>query len=496
MLDESLSLRDEGLSAYHQRHIKQGALGAFLLAVDEGRIPEGSVLIVEGLDRLSRAEPLHAQAQLGQIINAGITVVTASDGREYNRVGLKNQPMDLVYSLLVMIRAHEESDTKSKRVKASIRRLCEGWLAGSYRGIIRNGKDPSWLRWDGQAWHLIPERVEAVRYAIELYKQGNGATRAARKMAESGMALTDRPMAGQQLYRLVKLPALRGAKRISVDGEDYLLEDYYPRLMSDDEFSELESVGAVRHGRRGASDIVGIVTGVGITYCGYCGTALVAQNLVSRAREDGSIADGHRRLHCVSYSNGLGCSAASCSSVPVEKAVLSYCSDQMNLTRLLEPAEDGQLLQKRLQTARRKHGEVEKKLSRVTDALLAADQGVAPLAFVRKGRELEAELAVLQAELDQLEREQNAQGKSRTPAAAEQWEKLASVAGDIYNPAREQLRQLVLDTFSRIVVYMRGLVADPKSKTIAVLLVSRSGQRVLLEVDRRSGEWVSRSDRV
>ena len=74
VLDESLSLRDEGLSAYHQQHVKQGALGAFLLAVSEGRIPEGSVLIVEGLDRLSRAEPIQAQAQLAQIINAGITV--------------------------------------------------------------------------------------------------------------------------------------------------------------------------------------------------------------------------------------------------------------------------------------------------------------------------------------------------------------------------------------------------------------------------------------
>lgn len=130
-LDESLSLRDEGLSAYHQQHVKQGALGAFLKAVDEGRIPEGSVLIVEGLDRLSRAEPIQAQAQLAQIINAGITVVTASDGREYNRAGLKAQPMDLVYSLLVMIRAHEESDTKSKRVRAAIRRQCEGWKAGT-----------------------------------------------------------------------------------------------------------------------------------------------------------------------------------------------------------------------------------------------------------------------------------------------------------------------------------------------------------------------------
>jgi hypothetical protein len=39
------------------------------------------------LDRLSRAEPIQAQAQLTQTINAGITVVTASDGLEYIQPG-------------------------------------------------------------------------------------------------------------------------------------------------------------------------------------------------------------------------------------------------------------------------------------------------------------------------------------------------------------------------------------------------------------------------
>lgn len=91
-LDASPSLPGEGLSAYHQRHVRQGGLGVFLR-------------VVEGLDRLSRAEPLQAQSQLARIVNAGITVVTASDGRKYSRERLKAQPMDIVYSLLVMIRA-------------------------------------------------------------------------------------------------------------------------------------------------------------------------------------------------------------------------------------------------------------------------------------------------------------------------------------------------------------------------------------------------------
>ncbi|WP_267105261.1 recombinase family protein [Xanthomonas sacchari] len=56
-LDSELSMQDACLSAYHQRHVTKGAFGVFLAAIDEGRIPSGSVLVVEGLDRLSRAVP-------------------------------------------------------------------------------------------------------------------------------------------------------------------------------------------------------------------------------------------------------------------------------------------------------------------------------------------------------------------------------------------------------------------------------------------------------
>lgn len=493
MLDESLSLRDEGLSAYHQQHIKQGALGAFLLAVSEGRIPDGSVLIVEGLDRLSRAEPIQAQAQLAQIINAGITVVTASDGREYNRAGLKAQPMDLVYSLLVMIRAHEESDTKSKRVTASIRRLCEGWQAGTYRGLVRNGKDPAWLEWTGSEWHLVPERVAAVRRALELYKQGLGAGRASKLMHEEGYALTDWGIAGQQIYRLIKLPALRGAKRISVGGEDYLLEGYYPALLTDAEYDDLQLLAGQRHRRRGAGEIPGIITGIGRTYCGYCGTALVAQNLMSRAKEDGRLVDGHRRLHCTSYSKQGGCGAGgSCSVVPIERAILNYCGEQLNLQRLHETPDDGRGMREQLATFRRKATELERQLGKITDAVLADDSGASPLAFVRRAREVEQQLGEAQAEVQQLERLLAQRSSTVEPAQAALWQALASKVEANDYAARDQVRQLVMDTFERIVVYMRGIGEEGRqSKNIDVMLVPKAGRPLLIRVDRRTGTWLA-----
>lgn len=496
ILDSTLSLRDEGLSAYHERHVKQGALGVFLQAIEAGRIASGSVLVVEGLDRLSRAEPLQAQAQLAQIINAGITVVTASDGREYNRAGLKSQPMDLVYSLLVMIRAHEESDTKSKRVKAAIRRQCEGWKAGTFRGLIRNGKDPQWVCWTGDAWELIPERVAAVRRALELYQQGMGAGRAANLMHQEGHELTDWGVSGLQIYRLIKLPALRGAKRLSVDGEDYELDDYYPRILTDAEWGELQHLAGQRHRRRGHGEIPGIVTGVGLTYCGYCGTALVAQNLMNRKRKDGTMADGHRRLHCTSYSKNGGCSAGgSCSVVPVERALMNFCSDQFNLQRLLQDGDRGSGLHHQVIAARAEVDKLAGQLAKVTDALLADDSGAAPLAFVRKARELEQQQNEAEHKLKDLEYQVAALSSVARPAHAERWSELSAEveAGDLN--AREQVRQLVLDTFERIVIYMRGVGAsDRSSRTIDVQLLSRTGQHRLLQIDRRSGAWVASED--
>lgn len=490
-LDESLSLRDEGLSAYHQRHVKQGALGVFLQAVEDGLIADGSVLVVEGLDRLSRAEPIQAQAQLAQIINAGITVVTASDGREYNRAGLKAQPMDLVYSLLVMIRAHEESDTKSKRVKAAIRRQCEGWIAGTYRGIIRNGKDPQWLHWDGQVFQLLPERVEGVRLVIELFRQGYGSVRIIRELTERGLSVTTKGITALQVHRLVRLPALMGVKVLELDGETYRLEGYYPSILTADEFADLSLLVDSRVRRKGKGEIPGLVTGLGITYCGYCGTAVVGQNVMHRAKADGSLSDGHRRLICVGYSHNKGCPVGgSCSVVPIEKALMSYCTDRMNLSSLLEGNDQSQLIQARLVVAKTEAAQFEQQLKRVSDALLAAEGGAAPLVFVRKARELEELLSAKQKDIAQAERELLAVSNRDQPGLSEAWAELSSGVEMMDFDARMKVRHLVRDTFERIVVYHHGMQATARDgNVIDLLLVGKGGQPRLLRIDRKTGEW-------
>lgn len=76
-------------------------------------MPVGFVLIVEQLDRLSRAEPIVAQTRLAAIVMAGIRVITAADNREYSRETLKKEPFGLITSPITMVRAWEESESKS-----------------------------------------------------------------------------------------------------------------------------------------------------------------------------------------------------------------------------------------------------------------------------------------------------------------------------------------------------------------------------------------------
>ncbi|HEM7896953.1 TPA: recombinase family protein [Burkholderia cenocepacia] len=491
-LDASLSLRDEGLSAYHQRHVRQGALGVFLRAVEDGQVPPGSVLIVEGLDRLSRAEPLQAQAQLAQIVNAGITVVTASDGREYNRERLKAQPMDLVYSLLVMIRAHEESDTKSKRVKAAIRRQCQGWIAGTWRAPIRVGKDPHWVReTETGGFELADERATAVRLVIEMFKQGHGAVRIVRELADRGLKITDSGRsASSHIYRLLANRMLIGEKSVEVDGETFRLEGYYPALLTAVEFAELRYLAEQRGRRKGKGEIPGVVTGLGITYCGYCGAAVVAQNLMGRRRmADGRPAPGHRRLHCVTYSQGAGCKVSgSCSVVPVERALMHYCSDQINLTRLLEGDTGTASLSAQLASARQRVAELETQVQRVTDALLT-DDGEPPAAVLRRVRELESQLTSQRRDVDSFEHHLAASASNVAPAAAEAWRQLVNGVEHLNYDARMLARQLVADTFSRIVIYQSGFCPDANPGLIGLLLIAKRGNTRMLHIDRKTGEW-------
>lgn len=116
VLDRTLKMADLGVSAYTEKNITEGALGDFIQKVKDKEVAPGSVLLVENLDRLSRAEVMTAMEKFLGILRQGIRIVTLIDGQEYSSETLADNPYRLILSLVSMIRAHEESATKGARV--------------------------------------------------------------------------------------------------------------------------------------------------------------------------------------------------------------------------------------------------------------------------------------------------------------------------------------------------------------------------------------------
>ena len=117
-LDENMRFQDLGISGYSGANAKSGAFGEFLAAVESGYIEPGSVLLVESLDRVSRQDIDKAGEQLRKILRAGVEVVTLVDGSWYKEESLRDS-LSMIKAMLVMERAHEESLTKSKRLRSA-----------------------------------------------------------------------------------------------------------------------------------------------------------------------------------------------------------------------------------------------------------------------------------------------------------------------------------------------------------------------------------------
>lgn len=508
VLDEALSLRDDGLSAYHQTHVRRGALGAFLEAVEQGDVPPGSILIVEGLDRLSRAEPLQAQAQLTQIINAGITVVTASDGKAYSRASLRDNPMDLVYSLLVMIRAHEESDTKSKRVRQQIHARIERWLDGRERGIVRQGRDPGWVRElpDRSGFELVPAAAEGVRWMLGKYMAGWGAARIVEGMRDGGIGIGGNTLYAANMYRIIRNPALIGEKRITVDGREYRLPGYYPAVITHGQWHELQERVRERvyTGRR--CSVIPIMTGARITHCGYCGKVMVSQTSLNKTRPDGTLPEYARRMMCVDSSQTRNCTVpVSITAAPVERAVLEYCGDAMALQGLLHDDSELTDARVRLATAREALQATQAQIKAMTDQFATMPQ--VPVSFVERVNRLEHQAQQQAGQVDAMAAGVAALSSGERAELMDQWAALGERAMAGEEAARLHVRELMRQTFDGIRVYVRGFGAAGgellervarrlcdysaigKEPPIDLALFGRNGRVRLISINRRTGAW-------
>lgn len=183
-LDESLTYEDKGISAYHSKHREERELGKLISAVKSGRIPQGSVMLIESLDRLSRDTVDEAYDQFRKILKPGVSIVTLADGKEYSAGSMSEDFGSLMISLAMMFRRHEESLMKSKRLKASWKSKHEKALK---YGTPITAITPGWIELKDGKYRIIAGRDEIVARIFGLYIDGYGAEAIAKILNSEGI---------------------------------------------------------------------------------------------------------------------------------------------------------------------------------------------------------------------------------------------------------------------------------------------------------------------
>ncbi|MDE1336091.1 recombinase family protein [Vibrio aestuarianus] len=284
---ESLSLKhnlpihdesfvDQGLSAYHGKH-KEGALGVVLDRIRSGEIPSGSILVVFSLDRLSRETVNIAMEQLLSIINQGVRVYTHIDGKLFDA---KSQHLtaDLIISLITMQRANEESETKSKRTIGASKVALKRWkeTSESQRNL---GRTPLWI---DQSTNTFNINAEGVKKAVEMKVAGYGDLKIKQYLdanfeykptRKKGRVKQSNTWDYTAIYQLWDRRSLFGEKTFTIEGVEYVMENYYPALIDEDTFLKLQASKKKRQGRETSSGKIPLLKS--LARCGICGGAMV-----------------------------------------------------------------------------------------------------------------------------------------------------------------------------------------------------------------------------
>jgi DNA invertase Pin-like site-specific DNA recombinase len=263
VLDDTLNLSDLGVSAFRGDNVRDGALAGFLEACRMGRVPRGSYLIIESLDRLSRDQIRPALQLFLALQDFGIVIVTLQPEREYHPDGA--DALSLIEPLIVFARSHEESLIKSHRKKVA-------W--SDARDLARQtGKPimktcPCWLEVTPDGFKVKEEAASTVRRIFAMACDGFGVDRITRTLNRDGTPpIGNLPKWNKAFVyaRVLTSPAAAGTyqphrqdgKRVVPDGAP--IYGFYPSVVSQEEWDSAQAAiqsrnGGQAAGRKGKED--------------------------------------------------------------------------------------------------------------------------------------------------------------------------------------------------------------------------------------------------
>jgi DNA invertase Pin-like site-specific DNA recombinase len=403
-LDTALTFKDLGVSAYRGKNVEEGNLGAFLRAVENGVVPQGSFLLVENLDRVSRQTARKALRSLERIVEAGVVLVTLTDGKQYTEKGLDEDPVSLLMSILTFVRAHEESALKGRRVRAA-------W-DNKRKQAVENGtpltkRTPSWLILGANGkLRLDPKKAAIVRQIFDMTLKGVGQHAIAETFNRekvktlNGAAYWHR----STVKKTLENPAAVGrliAHRIEYEGGRKVrkpvekVDDHFPSVVSMETWQRVQDMRgqASRPAPKGRSPLQNVLAG--LARCPFCNGAMTR---VVKGPATSKKA-GSPYLVCAKAKAGAGCQYKAVRMDRVETALQDSWSELLGTM----PTGDGSI-DTRLQDLENGLDAAQEAAQRVTEAI--AQRGTTGalgdrLQAIEQGiREIEQEREALIAKIE------------------------------------------------------------------------------------------------
>jgi DNA invertase Pin-like site-specific DNA recombinase len=477
-LDESLTFRDLGVSAFRGKNAQEGALGVFLNAVETGKIRKGSYLLVENLDRLSRDTVRSAFIQFTGILERGVNVVTLTDGKLYTAAKMDADFGDLLISLTTMFRAHEESALKSKRLSASWKNKRAKAQAD---GKKLTARCPAWLTLNRErtAFVVDKDREKVVRRIFDMALAGSGKSVIERRFNSEKVPTFGKSKGWQGSYiqKILENEAVCGVfqpMRIEVKGgkksrvpDGDPIPDYFPVVIPRATFERARRARASRRipaGRKGES-YTNLFTG--LMLCGNCGAPLHHVN-------KGEGPKGGAYLSCSNARRAVSnCKAPSWKYRPVESLLIAAL-EELNYNELFpEIASSSRAALKALEdTKLEKDSELartRKQLDSITELLIARPNQPTLLARLDTAQatvdNLTVTLRTLESQIEE-ERERAKTAESDFRQVQDGLERLdtahATRGPDLFD-LRSRLHQLLRRTIQEIKLFpANGSVFSPE----------------------------------
>lgn len=380
VLDETLNLRDLGISAFRGKNVERGALGAFIKAIETGKVKEGSYLIVESLDRLSREEVIDALEIFLKIIRAGINIVTLVDNHLYSKASVKANFTELIISIAVMSRAHDESKMKSYRRTERWKKAKEQ-ARETGKKITR--KIPFWLSLPDRDGEFVVKELESqvVKRIFELASNGYGYTKISQHLNQNGI----QPPGSSSSWCTSTVGTMIRNKTVlgHLEMKDGVIENYYPAVIALEEWTAAQPKAIPK--RRSSARKANLFTG--LLYCGDCGGSMQVDSTTDHEKGTTS------RMVCQRSRRGQGCQITPWRMHEFERSFLKFVHE-VDVGSLLGKPSIDPTLGLQIDALTQQITEIESKIDNLLDAIESG--GAASLA--KRIQEYEIEIVRLKKE--------------------------------------------------------------------------------------------------